>query len=78
MEKPNIAVVIGTTRATRFGEKPVKWIFDIAVARGDMSIELIDLRDYPQNATEMLDELHWWASALSTARTAVSMDNSDA
>jgi predicted signal transduction protein with EAL and GGDEF domain len=45
--KPKIAVVIGTTRATRFGEKPAKWIHAIAAARGDMSVELVDLREYP-------------------------------
>jgi len=44
---PNIAVVISTTRATRFGEKPAKWIYEIAAARADMSVELIDLREYP-------------------------------
>jgi NAD(P)H-dependent FMN reductase len=47
MPKPKIAVIISTTRATRFGEKPAKWIHEIAAARGDMSVELIDLRDYP-------------------------------
>ena len=47
MAKPKIAVIIGTTRATRFGEKPAKWIYDIAAARADMSVELIDLREYP-------------------------------
>jgi NAD(P)H-dependent FMN reductase len=47
MAKPNIAVIISTTRATRFGEKPAKWIYDIAAARADMSVELIDLREYP-------------------------------
>jgi NAD(P)H-dependent FMN reductase len=47
MAKPKIAVIISTTRATRFGEKPAKWIHEIAAARGDMSVELIDLRDYP-------------------------------
>jgi NAD(P)H-dependent FMN reductase len=47
MAKPKIAVIISTTRATRFGEKPAKWIHDIAAARGDMSVELIDLREYP-------------------------------
>ncbi|HYR34303.1 MAG TPA: NAD(P)H-dependent oxidoreductase [Burkholderiales bacterium] len=45
--KPNIAVIIGTTRAARFGEKPARWIYDIARARHDMSVQLIDLRDYP-------------------------------
>lgn len=47
MAKPRIAVIISSTRATRFGEKPAKWIYDIASARKDMSVELIDLRDYP-------------------------------
>ena len=47
MAKPKIAIIISTTRAARFGEKPAKWIRDIAAARGDMSVELIDLRDYP-------------------------------
>lgn len=47
MAKPKIAIIISTTRATRFGEKPAKWIRDIAAARGDMSVELIDLREYP-------------------------------
>lgn len=45
--KPKIAIIISTTRATRFGEKPAKWIHEIAAARTDMSVELIDLRDYP-------------------------------
>ena len=47
MFKPKIAIIISTTRATRFGEKPAKWIYEIAAARSDMSVELVDLRDYP-------------------------------
>jgi NAD(P)H-dependent FMN reductase len=47
MAKPRIAIIIGTTRAARFGEKPAKWVHSIASARTDMSVELIDLRDYP-------------------------------
>jgi len=47
MSKPKIAIIISTTRAARFGEKPAKWIHSIASARTDMSVELIDLRDYP-------------------------------
>jgi len=47
MAIPRIAIIIGTTRATRFGEKPAKWIHAIAAARTDMRVELIDLRDYP-------------------------------
>jgi NAD(P)H-dependent FMN reductase len=47
MSKPKIAIIISTTRAARFGEKPAKWIHSIASARTDMSVELIDLREYP-------------------------------
>ena len=36
MAKPKIAVIISTTRATRFGERPAKWIYDIAVMRADI------------------------------------------
>jgi len=48
MANPKIAVIIGTTRATRFGEKPAKWIHEISAARADLSVEVIDLRDYPK------------------------------
>src|SRR5882757_1003497 len=46
MSKPKIAVVIGSIRPTRFGDKPAKWIFDHAKARGDINVELVDLADY--------------------------------
>jgi hypothetical protein len=35
MAKPKIAVIIGTTRVTRFGERPAKWVYYIAAARAD-------------------------------------------
>ena len=47
MSKPKIAVVIGSTRANRFGDKPANWIANIAKERGDLDIEIVDLRDYP-------------------------------
>jgi NAD(P)H-dependent FMN reductase len=42
-----IGVIISSTRATRFADKPAKWLMDIVNARSDASFELIDLRDYP-------------------------------
>ena len=36
MAKPKIAIIIGTTRATRFGEKPARWIHGIAAVRTDV------------------------------------------
>jgi NAD(P)H-dependent FMN reductase len=44
---PKIGIVIGSTRPTRFGDKPAAWIHRIAGKRKDLDFELIDLRDYP-------------------------------
>lgn len=46
MGKPRVAIIIGSTRPTRFADKPAKWIYDLAVAeRTDWEVELVDLRD---------------------------------
>jgi NAD(P)H-dependent FMN reductase len=45
--KPRIAVVIGSTRPSRFADAPAQWILKQAQARGDMEVELVDLRDHP-------------------------------
>ena len=45
--KPKIAVIVGSTRPTRFADAPAQWILKQAQARGDMDAELIDLRDHP-------------------------------
>ena len=47
MTKPHVGIVISTTREGRFGDKPALWIRDLAAARKDLEVELIDLRDYP-------------------------------
>ncbi|MDB5859946.1 MAG: reductase [Ramlibacter sp.] len=46
-QQPRIGIVIGSTREGRFGDKPARWIHEIASQRTDLSFELIDLRDYP-------------------------------
>jgi NAD(P)H-dependent FMN reductase len=46
MSKPKIGVIISSTRPTRFGDKPAKWILEHAQKRGDIEAELIDLADY--------------------------------
>jgi NAD(P)H-dependent FMN reductase len=43
---PKIAIIIGSTRDARYGDKPAKWIYDTASARSDMDVELVDLRDW--------------------------------
>jgi NAD(P)H-dependent FMN reductase len=47
MSKPKIALIIGSTRPTRFADKPAQWMLKQAQARDDMTVELVDLRDYP-------------------------------
>ncbi len=44
--KPRIAVIIGTTRDARFGEKPAQWIAERARARGDWEVDVVDLKDF--------------------------------
>ena len=47
MTKPKIGIVIGSTREARFADKPAEWIASIAKARGDLDVEIVDLRDFP-------------------------------
>jgi NAD(P)H-dependent FMN reductase len=45
--KPRIALIIGSTRPTRFADKPAQWMLKQAQARDDMEVELVDLREHP-------------------------------
>ncbi len=45
-QKPKIAIVIGSTRKTRFADIPAQWMLKQATARDDMTVELVDLRDF--------------------------------
>jgi len=47
MSRLKIKVIVGSTRANRFSDKPAAWIFDAAKERADLDVELLDLRDYP-------------------------------
>lgn len=47
MSKPRIAIVVGSTRAVRFADKPAEWIAGIARQHADIEVEVVDLRDYP-------------------------------
>jgi NAD(P)H-dependent FMN reductase len=44
---PKIAIIISSTRPTRFADIPTQWIKAQAEARSDMEVEVLDLRDYP-------------------------------
>mgnify|MGYP002737588689 CR=1 FL=1 len=45
--KPKIALIIGSTRTHRFADIPAAWMKAQADARGDMDVEIVDLRDFP-------------------------------
>lgn len=45
--KPRIALIIGSTRPQRFADKPAAWMLKKVAARGDLDIEVVDLRDHP-------------------------------
>ena len=46
MSKPKIALIIGSTRKTRFADIPAQWMLAQAQQREDMTVELVDLRDF--------------------------------
>ncbi len=46
MANPKIAIIVSSTRPTRFADVPTAWIKAQAEARGDMDVEVVDLRDY--------------------------------
>ncbi len=47
MSKPKIGIIVGSTRAARFADKPTEWIARIAAEYSDLAFEVVDLRDYP-------------------------------
>jgi NAD(P)H-dependent FMN reductase len=46
MTKPRISLIIGSTRKTRFADKPAQWMLSQMQAREDLDVELLDLRDF--------------------------------
>jgi NAD(P)H-dependent FMN reductase len=45
--KPRIGLIIGSTRPTRFADKPAQWMLKQAQARQDIDVEVVDLRNHP-------------------------------
>lgn len=41
-----IAVIIGSTRDTRFADVPANWIYELARKRSGWEVELVDVRDF--------------------------------
>lgn len=46
MDKLNIKIILGSIRENRFGDKPTQWINDIAKTMPEISVEILDLKDY--------------------------------
>ena len=46
-KNPHIGIVVGSTREGRFSERAAAWFHRIAARRTDLSVEIVDLRDYP-------------------------------
>ena len=47
MSKLKIAVIVGSVRPTRQGDKPARWIAELAKQTGFFDVEIVDLIDYP-------------------------------
>lgn len=46
MAKPNIAVIISSTREARFADKPAQWFMEKVRDHEALDFELVDLRDF--------------------------------
>lgn len=46
MTRPHIAIIIASTRQSRFADKPAQWLLAEAQKRDDMTFEIVDLRDF--------------------------------
>jgi NAD(P)H-dependent FMN reductase len=42
-----LALIIGSTRPTRFADVPARWVTEAAAERSDFTLEVLDLRDFP-------------------------------
>ncbi len=42
----NVKIILASARAGRFGDKPAKWIEEIAKSTEGLNVELIDLKDW--------------------------------
>jgi NAD(P)H-dependent FMN reductase len=47
MAKPKIALILSSTRPTRFADIPANWLKAKAAERDDFTLDTVDLRDHP-------------------------------
>ncbi|MBI1418558.1 MAG: FMN reductase [Limimaricola sp.] len=60
---PKIALIIGSTRKTRFADQPAQWMLKQAQARTDIEVELVDLRDFDLPLFDEMASNAWVPSA---------------
>ena len=63
MSKLKIAVIISSTRPTRFGELPAQWILEKANARPEIQAEIVDIRDFDLPFFDEMASNAWMPSA---------------
>ncbi|MBB05496.1 NADPH-dependent FMN reductase [Pseudooceanicola sp.] len=44
--KPKIALIVGSTRDSRYADAPAQWMLEKAQARTDLDVELVDLKSF--------------------------------
>ena len=59
MPKLKIAVIVGTTRDSRFGIQPAQWIFEQARLREDLDVELVDIKSFDLPLFNEVASNHW-------------------
>ena len=67
MAKPKIGIIVSSVRPNRFADHPTAWIADIAKARGDWDVEILDLRNYAMPLFNEVASPAWAPSADETA-----------
>jgi NAD(P)H-dependent FMN reductase len=60
--KPRIAIIVGSTRPARYADAPTQWMLKQAQARGDMEVEVVDLRDHPMPFFDEMASNLWMPS----------------
>jgi len=63
MSTLKIAVIVGSTRPTRFADLPAKWILDKANERAEIEAEIVDVRDFDLPFFDEMASNAWMPSA---------------
>lgn len=68
MTNPKIAIILSSTRQSRFADKPAQWLYEIATQRSDLDFELVDLRNFPMPFFDEVASNAWSPSTNSVAQ----------